>query len=282
MALSKRGKLTLRVTLVVLAIAAVVGAAIYFIVSSLATYKKVTLQYGDGRTVVYSVREDGKFGIPADNDRDGYAFDNWYVDQGCTVPYDFDTEVSDDITIYAKWTPVNSINFYLNDGTGDVFESYENQDYDRPFAVPSREPVREKYVFLGWSTTPELSSSNILYKFGTTNRAFSIPLNGISLYAIWARDEVTLKYDFGIGSINGRKSETIALDRNTEHSILDLVPVCSGHTFLGWSEDIDYVPGVSVLYQSENLNIEGGVNPINRKIITTRSKLGSVDHAYNP
>ena len=271
MALSKRGKLTLKVVLVVLAVAAVVGVATYFIVSSLASYKKVTLQYGDGRTVIYSVREDGKFGIPADNTREGYAFENWYVDQGCTVPYNFDSSVSDDITIYAKWTPVNAINFYLNDGTNDIFKTYTNQDYEKPFAVPSEEPTREKYNFLGWSTTPELGTSNVLYKYGTTSRAFEIPLNGISLYAVWSRDEVTIKYDFGIGSLNGKKSEVVVLDRNQEHFIKDITPECKGYTFIGWSPDSDYVAGESLLYQSADLPTEDGSNPVNPKLIATQS-----------
>lgn len=271
MALSKRGKLTLKVVLVVLAVAVVVGVATYFIVSSLASYKKVTLQYGDGRTVVYSVREDGKFGLPADNTREGYAFEDWYVDQGCTVPYDFDSAVSDDITIYAKWTPVNTINFYLNDGTDGVFKTFTNQDYEKPFAVPSEEPTREKYNFLGWSKTPELGESKVLYKYGTTSRAFDIPLNGISLYAIWSRDEVTIKYDFGIGTLNGKKSEVVVLDRNQEHAIIDLAPECKGYTFIGWSPDMEYVEGESLLYQSENLPTEDGSNPVNPKLIATQS-----------
>lgn len=271
MALSKRGKLTLKVVLVVLAVAAVVGVATYFIVSSLASYKKVTLQYNDGRTVVHSVREDGKFGIPADNTREGYAFENWYVDQGCTVPFNFDSAVSDDITIYAKWTPVNTINFYLNDGTDGVFKTFTNQDYEKPFAVPSEEPTREKYNFLGWSPTPDVGTSRILYKYGTTNRAFEIPLNGISLYAQWSRDEVTIKYDFGIGSLNGKKSEVVVLDRNTEHDIKDLSPSCKGHTFIGWSPDMEYVEGESLLYQSADLPTEDGSNPVNPKLIATQS-----------
>lgn len=34
----------------------------------------------------------------------GYAFEGWYVDAACTNKYDFDAEVTADITLYAKWT----------------------------------------------------------------------------------------------------------------------------------------------------------------------------------
>ena len=155
--------------------------------------------------------------------------------------------------------------------TNDIFKTYTNQDYEKPFAVPSEEPTREKYNFLGWSTTPELGTSNVLYKYGTTSRAFEIPLNGISLYAVWSRDEVTIKYDFGIGSLNGKKSEVVVLDRNQEHFIKDITPECKGYTFIGWSPDSDYVAGESLLYQSADLPTEDGSNPVNPKLIATQS-----------
>ncbi len=36
----------------------------------------------------------------------GYEFGGWYTDQACTKAYNFDTPVTADITIYAKWTKV--------------------------------------------------------------------------------------------------------------------------------------------------------------------------------
>ncbi len=33
-----------------------------------------------------------------------YTFDGWYSDSGLTTAYDFSTEVTADITLYAKWT----------------------------------------------------------------------------------------------------------------------------------------------------------------------------------
>ena len=34
--------------------------------------------------------------------RDGYEFIGWYADENYTVEYDFNTAITDDITIYAK------------------------------------------------------------------------------------------------------------------------------------------------------------------------------------
>lgn len=41
---------------------------------------------------------------PADSLRAGYTFAGWYSDYNCTVPYDFATPVTQNITLFAKWT----------------------------------------------------------------------------------------------------------------------------------------------------------------------------------
>ena len=35
----------------------------------------------------------------------GYIFGGWYTDRNCTNSFDFDTPITEDITLYAKWTP---------------------------------------------------------------------------------------------------------------------------------------------------------------------------------
>ncbi len=35
--------------------------------------------------------------------RDGYAFDGWYTDENCSIPFDIDTIIYEDITLYANW-----------------------------------------------------------------------------------------------------------------------------------------------------------------------------------
>ena len=40
---------------------------------------------------------------PSAISRDGYAFQGWYTDEALTNPYDFDTEITGDVTLYAKW-----------------------------------------------------------------------------------------------------------------------------------------------------------------------------------
>lgn len=45
---------------------------------------------------------------PAAPVREGYVFGGWYSDEGCRNAFDFDTAVSGNMSIYAKWTAAGS------------------------------------------------------------------------------------------------------------------------------------------------------------------------------
>ena len=40
--------------------------------------------------------------------RDGYVFRGWYSDKSCTELYDFTAEITEDLTLYAGWTTINT------------------------------------------------------------------------------------------------------------------------------------------------------------------------------
>ncbi len=41
---------------------------------------------------------------PSEPTREGYTFEGWFTDKDCTEAYDFNTKVTKNITLYAKWT----------------------------------------------------------------------------------------------------------------------------------------------------------------------------------
>ncbi|MCL2517938.1 MAG: InlB B-repeat-containing protein [Oscillospiraceae bacterium] len=51
-----------------------------------------------------SVASGGKAAKPSDPTRAGYTFAGWYADSGLTAAYNFDTAVTANLTLYAKWT----------------------------------------------------------------------------------------------------------------------------------------------------------------------------------
>ena len=67
----------------------------------------VTFDVGEGSPIApVQVDKGSTVERPADPTREGYDFAGWYADEWCVTPYNFDTKVSADTTIYADWTPV--------------------------------------------------------------------------------------------------------------------------------------------------------------------------------
>lgn len=60
---------------------------------------------GHGEAIAsQTVTEGGKATEPTAPVAEGYTFGGWYIDAACTTVYDFNTEVTANITLYAKWT----------------------------------------------------------------------------------------------------------------------------------------------------------------------------------
>ena len=55
-----------------------------------------------------TVTSGGKATKPANPSASGYTFGGWYKDSACTNAYDFNTAVTSNITLYAKWTATTS------------------------------------------------------------------------------------------------------------------------------------------------------------------------------
>lgn len=74
---------------------------------NLAKKKYTVIFAANGGSAVGSqeVEEGGRASKPADPTKEGFDFGGWYTDEGCTTAYDFTAAVTEDITLYAKWTP---------------------------------------------------------------------------------------------------------------------------------------------------------------------------------
>lgn len=68
------------------------------------TYE-VTLIYNNGDENDEITVEEGKtFATPGDPEKENYIFEGWYTDKKLTKKYDFSKSVTDDLTLYAKYT----------------------------------------------------------------------------------------------------------------------------------------------------------------------------------
>ena len=58
---------------------------------------------GGSEVAAQTVEENGVVTRPADPVRDGYNFEGWYTEAECINAYDFNSQITGDITLFAKW-----------------------------------------------------------------------------------------------------------------------------------------------------------------------------------
>ena len=64
----------------------------------------VRFDTGEGSVVADQAVDEGNKAVrPADPEREGYTFDGWFADADGTQPFDFDSAITSDVTVYAKW-----------------------------------------------------------------------------------------------------------------------------------------------------------------------------------
>lgn len=121
-------------------------------------------------------------------DRTGYNFAGWYKDAACSEPFSFDTEITGDTTVYAKWVSDN-VQMYtvtFDHNYGETHETSETRVAEGATvampATPTRDSVSTKghqasdFVFGGWYTDAECKNQYDFSEAVTAN---------ITLYAKW-------------------------------------------------------------------------------------------------
>ncbi len=162
----------------------------------------VTFNYNyDGKTAVVSVLEGKTVEEPAAPERADFTFGGWYTDADGKTAYDFGKAVTENVTLYAKWTanepvvtPEPSVEPTPEpsvEPTPEVPKSYTvsfDYNYDEKGTYKEAtveegtavgkpdDPSRSNYVFLGWTTD----------KLGLNSFDFSTPVTSdMTLYAQW-------------------------------------------------------------------------------------------------
>lgn len=89
---------------------------------------------------------------PEDPISEHYTFGGWYTDKELTQLYDFDQEVTGDMTLYAKWYPIKHyITFDLDGGilNGQMGQIVIEANEGDTIIVPDA-PIKEGYTFKYW------------------------------------------------------------------------------------------------------------------------------------
>ncbi len=101
--------------------------------------------------------------VPSEPQDEGYSFEGWYTDPECTIAFDFTTSIDQDITLYAKWTPITYYTVsFCSSGFGGEPESQKIKEGE--LATEPEKPSVENYIFNGWYLDEEFK---IAYDFET-------------------------------------------------------------------------------------------------------------------
>ncbi|MBP1546149.1 MAG: InlB B-repeat-containing protein, partial [Oscillospiraceae bacterium] len=191
------------------------------------TYTVTFDMNGNGTDFIrYAVQNRAVTTPDAPDDSDDFVFGGWFTDSACTVPYDFSTPVTSDITLYAKWTKLHTVSFnFCGHGGSDYSIEVEN---GKPIDdLPA--PTAEGFTFGGWFTDPTFNHER-WYPQLTVKQP-------ITLYAKWTEitiEAVQYKVTF---DLNGKGSNYISIIEENKTVTKPADPTADGFTFGGWFAD---------------------------------------------
>lgn len=173
----------------------------------------VTYAYGAlGGTYATQIVQAGEKAIQPDvPSRQGYQFTGWYLDD---TKYDFNTAVTGDMTLTAKWT-ANSYTITFDTNGGSKIDPI-TQDYGTAITAPA-DPTREGYTFIGWDKAIPAT----------------MPAEDLTVTAQWRINQYTITFDTDGGSAIA----PITQDYGTQITA-PADPTREGYTFIGWDKAI--------------------------------------------
>ena len=147
-----------------------------------------------------------------------YTFAGWYSDSALTEKYTFSVQPETDITLYAKWTPVQyQIVYVANGGSHSNRTTYTVED---SFTLTNAS--KTGHTFLAWFTDAEFTSAVVSeIKAGTSGT--------ITLYANYSINQYTISFEEN----GGTTVEDITQNYATSVTAPE-APAKNGYTFAGW------------------------------------------------
>ena len=177
---------------------------------------KVTFN-NQGSTTVVEVVEGGKAQKPQDPIKAGYEFDGWYLGN---EEYSFDSTVSGDITVEAKFTAISyAITYNLNGGTVETANPATYTIETETFTLNN--PIKANYEFAGWVEGENLATLTATVTKGTTgNKTFT---------ATYVATVYNITYDYDLGIASNPTTYTV------EDEVVLKAPIKLGYNFTGWT-----------------------------------------------
>lgn len=121
--------------------------------------------------------------------RDGYEFAGWgtsATDTGVKYSAGGQYTGNANITLYAIWTNVAKLTLAYNANGGSGAPSSQTHLINTVSKISGVKPTRDKYVFLGWSTSSTATKATYIADGQYTNNSFTDGAT-VTLYAVWMK-----------------------------------------------------------------------------------------------
>ena len=149
--------------------------------------------------------------------KDGYTFDGWFTDSGFTTAFSFSSEITADITLYAKWIDASKPTFTVTfsvDGATTTQTVEENAKATKP-----TDPTKNGYTFTGWY------NGDSKFELDTAITA------NVTLTAKWE----LITYKITYAGLDGATNPNTATTYTIETDDITLTDASkTGYTFGGW------------------------------------------------
>ena len=160
-------------------------------------YYTVTFDSKGGSTIEQQRVREGEYAInptPPTWPNNSYSFAGWYTDESFTNKYLFDTQPTQNFTLYARWSNITVFTVYFQYNDGRPVEPQNVVQGEK--VVSPVNPTRRGYIFDGWYSNETLTG--LSYNFNNP------VIGALILYAKWAEvseitDIITEATGYGTG-----------------------------------------------------------------------------------
>ena len=171
----------------------------------------VTFQSEGGSEVASQIRANTPAAQPDNPTKEGHTFIGWYSGES---EWDFETPVTADLTLTAKWQ-INRYTITFDTAGGSEVPSI-TQDYGTAITPPAA-PTRTGYTFAGWDRESPTT----------------MPAGDMTITARWTVNQYTITFK----PENGGQDIVIKQDYGTAITA-PANPTKTGYTFAGWDKTI--------------------------------------------
>ncbi|MCR5564630.1 MAG: InlB B-repeat-containing protein, partial [Gammaproteobacteria bacterium] len=152
--------------------------------------------------------------------KEGFKFVGWYKEAELTNKFNFEnTEINNDITLYAKWNAIYTVTYHTNGGSEIEPTKVE---VGKKFNLPEN-PTRDGYRFDGWYKDADLSQAFVNTGDITSN---------LDLYAKWTGNAYTVIFNANGGRGNMAQQSLVY---GTESQLSKSIFTRVGYEFKGWA-----------------------------------------------